>query len=612
MRMPYLSDARLAVSNALMCLTARDRKKFFLATTFVCFLALLDLFGVAAIAGIAAVGSSAVRGQSIPPTIENFTRTVGLENLSAVQIASILGLASAFLLSAKTILSLRLNRKILLFLANRENEFVSGLVSGIFRLPYLKLSQKTSSEYINIITHSASSLVSGSLGYFSFMLIDLSVLITMLAILFIADPLTSLFTICYFGSLILVSTLVVRARAKELSKRTIQNNVEIFDVISDAINGFKEAKATNTIVELVTKIRLNRSQLPKIAVEQMQLTLIPKFFIEIGLIVGVILVSALQFLRNDSTNSVMVLAVFFVASARITPSLLRIQNSFLLLVQAKAASEPILDTLQTIRSFEKKSSEEIGIASVSTQGFEISATDLSLTYPGKDFPAIDRITLRIPEGTSLGIIGRSGSGKTSLVDLILGLIEPSSGKVEVGGVKSNTINSNHSGLFAYVPQTIYIKNASIMENVAFGIPFENISVDDVWLALERASLKEFVSSLDEGLNFKLGERGIRLSGGQRQRINIARALYYKPKILILDEATSALDIETEVEINNLIGSLTDITRIIIAHRLTTLAKVDKIAVLENGRLIQFDSVENLKENKGRFQELNDLFFDSQF
>ena len=220
------------------------------------------------------------------------------------------------------------------------------------------------------------------------------------------------------------------------------------------------------------------------------------------------------------------------------------------------------------------------------------------------------VTLRNLQGTSLGIIGRSGSGKTSLVDLILGLIEPSNGRVVVGCVKSHNIGSNHSGLFAYVPQTTYIKNASILENVAFGIPFDKISVDDVWLALERASLKTFVSSLDEGLNFKLGERGIKLSGGQRQRINIARALYHKPKILILDEATSSLDIETEININNLIASLTDITRIVIAHNLTAVAKVDKIAVLEDGRLIQFDSYENLRQNKGRFQELRDLYFDS--
>lgn len=609
MRTPYLRDAKQAISDSLMCLTARDRNKFFFSILFVCFLALLDLFGVAAIAGIAAVGSSAVRGQEIPPTIENLARTVGLENLSVVQIASILGLASALLLSAKTILSLRLNRKILLFLANRENEFVSDLVSGIFRLPYLKLSQKTSAEYINVITHSAGSLVSGSLGYFSFILIDLSVLITMLTILFIADPLTSLFTICYFGSLILVSTFVVRKRAKDLSVRTIKNDIEVFDVITDAINGYKEAKATDTIQDFVTKIKANRSQLPKIAVEQMQLTLIPKFFIEIGLIVGVIAVSGLQFLRNDATNSITVLAVFFVASARITPSLLRVQNSFLLLIQARTASQPILETLQTIKSFEKKSSEKENTQRVAIEGFEILAKDLCLIYPGKSYPAVNNVTLRIPENTSLGIIGRSGSGKTSLVDLILGLHEPSSGTVKVGGVKSHDIASNHSGLFAYVPQMVYIKNASILENVAFGIPFDEISVADVWLALERASLKEFVSSLDEGLDFKLGERGIRLSGGQRQRINIARALYHKPKILILDEATSSLDIETEVEINNLIGSLTDITRIMIAHRLTSLSKVDKIVVLENGRLIQFDSYDNLKSSKGRFQELNNLYFD---
>ena len=610
MRMPYLRDAKTVVSQSLLCLDPRDRKRFILATSLVCFLALFDLFGVAAIAGIASIGSSAVRGQGLSSSVETLIKALGLESLSLVQIASALGLVSAFLLSSKTILSLRLNRKILIFLANRENEIVSNVVSGIFRLPYLKLSQKTSAEYINILTHSASSLISGTLGYLSFILVDLSVLVTMLSILFFIDPLTSLFTLLYFGSLVLVSTLIVRARARELSRRTIQTNIEVFEVITDAINGYKEAKASDTITDFVTRIRTNRNQLPKIAVEKMQLTLIPKFFIEIGLIIGVIAVSALQFIRNDATNSVTVLAVFFVASARITPSLLRIQNSFLLLVQAKSASEPILETIQTIKSFDKKSGREINSQNSFVQGFEITATELSLTYPGKKTPAVDKITLHIPEGTSLGVVGHSGSGKTSLVDLLIGLIEPSSGNVEVGGVKSHHINANHSGLFAYVPQTIYIKNASLLENVAFGVPLNEISVNDVWLALDRARLKEFVSSIDEGLDFNPGERGIRLSGGQRQRINIARALYHNPKILILDEATSSLDIETETEINNLIASLTDITRIVIAHRLTTVSKVDKIAVLENGRLIQLDSYENLKRNRGKFKEINDLYFES--
>ena len=610
MRMPYLNDATTVIKSALSNLTPRHRKQYLIATLITCLLAVLDLIGIASIAGIAALGSAAVQGREYPSFVQNVIEILGLGGLGVTQLAAILGLLSALFMSAKSIFSLKLNRRILLFLANRENEFVSDLVTRLFKLPYLKITQKSSAEYINIITHSANSLITGTLGYLSFILVDASVLLVMTFALFLADPITCVFTLVYFGLLTLISFLLTRRRSKELSQMTVRNNIEVFGTITDAINGYKDAKTSDKLDGFVENIRRNRSQMPKIVVEQMQLTLIPKYFMEIGLILGVIAVSALQFLRDDSSNSVTVLAVFFVASSRITPSLMRIQNSFLLLVQAKTASDPVLDTQQMVRLYEPKVRAAQG-ERVEPKGSDVVLRNVGLTYPEKKKPALQYINIDIPEGSSLGIVGRSGSGKTSLVDLILGLIEPTEGSVTVGGTPPSLLDTGFEGLFAYVPQTTYIKSASILENVAFGVPKDLIDEARVWRAIERANLKEFVTSLDDGLNHQLGERGIFISGGQRQRINIARALYFEPKILVLDEATSALDIETEVEINRVINNLKGVTRIVIAHRLTAVQKLDQIAVLEEGNLVELDSYANLmKKSESIFKRLNETFFNS--
>lgn len=609
--MPYVNDARMVVKSALATLSSRHRTQFYLAISVTCFLALLDLIGVASIAGIAALGSSAVQGKEYPTFIKNLIGYLGLESLRVTQLAAILGLISALFMSGKSLFTLWLNRRILFFLANREKEFVNDFLTRLFKLPYLKIAQKTSGEYITLLTHSVNSLITGSLGYLSFILVDASVLLVMTLALFLTDPLTCIFTLTYFGLLTSISSTLTRRRSKELSQLTVKNNVELFATISDAINGYKESKATDKLAHFVEDIKTNRSQLPKMQVEQMQLTLIPKYFMEIGLIIGVIAVSALQFLRSDSSNSVTVLAVFFIASSRITPSLLRIQNSFLLLIQAKTASDPLLESLKTIKHFEDRlhsSGNNKGIPKIDGYGIELQ--DASIQYPGSRGFALSNITLNVPEGTSLGIIGKSGAGKTTLVDLILGLLEPTSGKVLVGGVSPHLLSSGQEGLYAYVPQAIYIKSASIKENIAFGVPVDEISTARVWEALSKANLKTFVESLDEGINHKLGERGIFISGGQRQRINIARALYFDPKILILDEATSALDIETEVEINQVINSLQGVTRIVIAHRLNSIKKLDQIAVLDKGKLIELDTYVNLVKKEGYFNSMHSLFFGS--
>jgi len=608
MRLHYVSEIKSTLQNSIATLTLQDRGKYFFAVSLLAMLSILDLVGVASIAGIAMVGSSAVQGESIPQNVSKYLAYVGLDNLSVTQIAGILGISAAIIMSAKSILSLRLNRRILIFLATRETKFANNLIDRLFKLPFLKISQKSSGEYINIITHSVNSLVSGALGYLSFIIVDFAVLLVMSIALFSSDPITCMFTLVYFGLLTLISSMLTRSKSKSLSQLQVKTNIEIHSRINDAINGYKEAKTNNHLDDLVLGITKNRSVLPYISIQQMQLTLIPKYFLEIGLIVGVILVSAIQFLKSDSSDSITVLAVFFIASSRITPSLLRLQNSFLLLIQAKPAADPCLETLRTIDFFELQIKNRSYEALTPPTNLDIEVKDVSLTYPGKHSPALRNISLKIPKGSSLGIIGRSGSGKTTLVDTILGLISPDVGAVTMGGVSMHLLAGTDLGKFAYVPQTVYIKSASIRENVAFGLSSEEIDDNLVLQAIKQAGLKEFVDSLDMGLEHQLGERGVFISGGQRQRINIARALYSQPRVLVLDEATSSLDIETEMQINSVINCLQGVTRIVIAHRLTSVRNLDQIALLDSGTLIGMGSYEELLRSNEVFKNMNEAFF----
>lgn len=218
---------------------------------------------------------------------------------------------------------------------------------------------------------------------------------------------------------------------------------------------------------------------------------------------------------------------------------------------------------------------------------DISVENLIFSYPKSDKPVLNEINLQIPKNTSVAFIGPSGSGKTTLADLILGVLDPQAGKILVDGedIQSGMI-SWHKKL-GYIPQSIYIMDDTLRNNVAFGISEKEIDDTKIWKALEEAQLKEFVETLEDGLNTNIGEGGMRLSGGQRQRIGIARVLYNDPQILILDEATSALDIETESAVMEAIENFNgNKTMIIIAHRLSTVKNCDIVYKVDNHNVVK--------------------------
>ena len=217
----------------------------------------------------------------------------------------------------------------------------------------------------------------------------------------------------------------------------------------------------------------------------------------------------------------------------------------------------------------------------------LSIENVTWKYPHSDNYVLKNVCLEIKRGQSVALVGKSGAGKTTMADIILGLLHPQTGCVKIDGVDINEIYKRRRGMIGFVPQNVNLLDDTVRRNVAFGVKDEEIDDALVWKVLEQAQLKDIIKSSAQGLDTEIGERGVRFSGGQRQRFAIARALYHQPDILILDEATSALDIETETLVMDAIESLQGyITLIIIAHRITTIEKCDVIYEIENGKAVQ--------------------------
>jgi ABC-type multidrug transport system fused ATPase/permease subunit len=313
---------------------------------------------------------------------------------------------------------------------------------------------------------------------------------------------------------------------------------------------------------------------------------ISKYIMEVTVVVASLIISGIQFLAQDAAHAVAVLSVFLAASTRIAPAVLRLQQGAIAVKSSLGAARP---TLELIESLEHISPITTSLDQINFdyEGFEASVEiqNVSFTYPEKDTPALTNVSLKISPGQIVALVGPSGAGKTTIVDVILGVLPPQSGSVFISGIPSLASIEKWSGAISYVPQDVMISNGTIRENVAMGYP-ENLSHDEqIWDALRIAQLADFVKALPEGLNSQVGDGGAKISGGQRQRLGIARAMFTKPSLLVLDEATSSLDGETEANISDAIQEMRgSVTVVMIAHRLATVRHADVLVYMENGKI----------------------------
>lgn len=369
----------------------------------------------------------------------------------------------------------------------------------------------------------------------------------------------------------------------------------IYKWMNQAIGGIKEIKVLNRedyfierydayFVKYVRGLRINRliGVLPKYVIETVCMT---------GLILAVIF--KLFWGQNDMETFIPQLAVFAVAAFRLLPSVGKINEHMSATLYSAPSLDLIYHDLKEVEELPPRRQNEVENWSFQSM---LKVKNVSYHYPDAEENVIEKAGFQIEKGNSVAFVGASGAGKTTMVDIILGLLEPQMGKITADGMDIERNISLWQKEIGYIPQSIYLSDDTIRNNIAFGIPEDRIDEEAVLSALHKAQLFEFVDSLPNGLDTVVGDRGVRLSGGQRQRIGIARALYHDPEILILDEATSALDNETETSVMEAIDSLKGLkTMIIIAHRLTTIRNVDVIYEVADGRVVRREKKEVLGE-----------------
>jgi ABC-type multidrug transport system fused ATPase/permease subunit len=288
---------------------------------------------------------------------------------------------------------------------------------------------------------------------------------------------------------------------------------------------------------------------------------------------------------------------------------LRIQQGIVGLNNSWGIAGSTLSLIEELKSVISPSGISASRFSDSHESFVagLSLKGVNFQYPLAKEPTLRNISLEVKPGESIALVGPSGSGKTTLIDLMLGLLIPDSGSVFLSGVNPSQAILQWPGAIGYVPQDIYISNATVGENVALGFPIEEIHESKIWSTLEQAQIASFILTLDQGLATNLGDRGVKLSGGQKQRLGIARALLTKPRILFLDEATSALDSQTEHDVSEAINSLQgEVTLIFIAHRLSTAKRADRVIYISAGEILAQGSFDEVKRAVPDFQKQAEL------
>jgi ABC-type multidrug transport system fused ATPase/permease subunit len=582
--------------QAIGILSKSDRRKLGIVTVIQVFLGILDLFGVLAIGLLGTLSITGIQSREPGNRVNTVLSFLGLGNSTFQTQAIAIGGAAVLLLVGRTIFSIIFTRRILYFMSRRGASISANLISRFLAQPYLMIQRWSSQEALYAVTRGVEVIALQILALSVVMIADVSLLIILVIGLFIVDPITSIGTILIFGAIALILYKLMHERAGRIGMRNAELAIKGNEKIIEVFSSYRESVVRNRRDYYAREIAKTRYEFSDLSAEMSFMPYISKYVIETTVIVGAVLIGAVQFVMKDASQAVATLAIFVAAGTRIAPAVLRIQQGTVMIKSGLGVAKPTLDLVAFLGQAPIKFNLDDQVKTEHI-GFEpaLDVLNVSITYPEKADKALSNISIKAPSGTVIAIVGPSGAGKTSLVDVLLGVLEPDSGSVHISGVTPLEAISKWPGAIAYVPQDVLVANGSIRENVALGYPLEAATDELVGDAIRIASLTEFVAGLPEGLDTNLGERGAKISGGQRQRIGIARALFTKPKLLVLDEATSALDGGTEESISTDIQKLKGSTTVVlIAHRLSTVRDADLVLYMDKGEIVARGTFEEVR------------------
>ena len=427
-----------------------------------------------------------------------------------------------------------------------------------------------------------------------------------LIFLFIYNPVIAVVLIFALGGSYVLIYFLAQKFLKSIGIKSTAVNFLKYKTINEAMSGMKDIKLRNLENAFIKRFQEPSKNSALYTAQGLVIAMLPRYFLELIAFGGVIFAVIYLISIDYPTDTIIpILSVYALAGYRLLPAMQNIYSAVSMIRYNQKALEIISLELSAIPAFKNQlSSEPPQQENMQFQNY-ISLEDVSYFYPETHVPILENMNLKISANTTVGFIGKTGSGKTTLVDVIMGLLPLTKGQLLVDDVRIDSKNLRPwQRMFGYVPQSIYLIDEDIRSNIGFGIEADLIDDQKIMAAVKMANLNDLIDSLEDGVHTKIGEDGIKLSGGQRQRIGIARALYHQPQILVFDEATSALDTLTEVEVMNAINSLaTKITIIIIAHRVKTLKNCDMIFMLKNGKIEDSGSYDALSATNELFKDL---------
>ena len=548
------------------------------------FMGVLDLLGVLAIGLLGALSVTGLQSRIPGDRMSALLKLLHISNESFQTQALIIGVSAVILLVGRTLLSIFFTRRVIFFLSRRGAAISSNLISRLLAQPLLTVQARTTQETLFIVTNGVSIITLQILATSVVLASDISLLVIMGFGLFVVDPTTAIGTFFIFALIGFSLYRLLHVSAGALGIQSTLLNVQSSEKIVEVFASYRESVVRNRRDFYAREIGKLRFTLADTLAEQNFMPYISKYVIETAVILGALLVGAAQFILQDATHAIATLAIFLAAGTRIAPAVLRVQQGSILIRGSLGQAHTALDLIELLGDAPLIENVDDRV-DIKHEGFisEVVVTDVCFTYPNKPLPAISNFSLNIPRGKSVAFVGPSGAGKTTIIDVLLGVLNPDQGKVLISGLPPLQSVSKWPGAVSYVPQDVVVAAGTIRENVSLGYPPEAATDELVMEALRIAHLDKFVSELPLGLDTQVGERGTKISGGQRQRLGIARAMFTRPLLLVLDEATSSLDGETEASISNAIHSLHGSTTVVmIAHRLSTVRNADIVVYLSDG------------------------------
>jgi ABC-type multidrug transport system fused ATPase/permease subunit len=561
-----------------------EKRTYWTILFFRCAVALFDLVGVLAIGYLATSIALFVTSGSDPKrelTIAGFT-------FAAVNI-KILPFAVGLILVlfvAKAIASIVLTGRMAVLVAKVEARAARRVAEAILGNDLFEARSLSKEQLYYAVSAGTSAAFSTSLNSLGTLVSEGFLFIILVSTFLFVDPISTLCVIVYFGLIAYFIQFFVGKRLENSSIKIAEKMVVSNVAVNDLAGAMRELTVAGRRNYYFDRIQSSRNSAAENIGRQIYLTGMPRYIIETALLLGIMAFGGVKMLSGDLAGSVTTLGVFLTGSMRLMAAMLPWQTALITLRQAMpmaSISQKYLDreAEETDSQTEQKNQNRTDRDSKS-----VSFKKVSFTYPGSSSAAIKDVSFEIPKGAQVAIIGKSGSGKSTLADLMMGLLQPTSGAIAVGNQSPVDLINQQSGLLGYVPQSPGTLSGSIAQNIAIGIDWDQIDQARLAEAISQAHLDGLIASLPQGLKTDLGTYNDALSGGQLQRVGLARALYSQPSVLLMDEATSALDAESEHEISNALDELRGkVTLVLIAHRLHTVQNADIVFVVDDGQII---------------------------